>query len=165
MQTFQRQAAQIREWDEQIRENMGTANQIVQDAAAVVQMQSGLDSNLARIEAQQQELEALLKTVEESIERAEKEFPPIGPYNQDRETGYSLAVGVCEQLDSMSRELLDIVAKVNGSEGERDKDGFGAQVIATLNSQTNALQWAEKTVQELKHRVDGIEKSLSQQPR
>jgi nuclear pore complex protein Nup62 len=143
---FTKQAAQVSEWDEQIRRNADKLFEVHSEAQKVQTAQRELEEDITMIESQQRELSQLLEEVEREVSAAVQEAPGSSLIDKDRERGYEMAVQVTSRLEELSGSLRDVVRRVNEVHSRASAGAEPSpieQITQILNSHMSTLQWAD----------------------
>ena len=117
-----------------------------------------MDQSLHYIEMQQDEMSSLLDNYESQVRDLESQAV-LQPVDQERESTYTLAEKLNEDLEGVGKQLESMIGDMNGISASMNKakeDDPLAQVIKILNSQLSSLQWIENTANSLQEKMDDL---------
>lgn len=124
--------------------------------------QKELDQNLEIIYGQQNELDALLSSLESEVENLANESEPT-PTDLEREKGYQLAEDINAELDQMETTLKDMINKLNASHTTSDSDNPVNQVVKILNAHLTSLQWLDQNSNYLQSKLQELNRAFNAQ--
>jgi len=162
---FRSQAVEIGQWERKLLENGNKIFKLYDEVDRVQSEQKTLDSNLEKINTQQQELDRTLTALDEKVTKllATKLAQP--PASKDaREKAHKQAEDLNAQLDNMSIKLNALVDKINRAQsrnGGTDSSPVN-QIVEILNTHLHALQWVDQHTSVLHDKLKEAEKQFAQ---
>jgi nuclear pore complex protein Nup62 len=109
----------------------------------VEENQSDLDAQLDLIEERQKQLNDTLSTMEEEVSQLYTSTKLQQP-DDERSSVYSQAENINKQLEEMSLQVKEMVAKLNASYNDSVDDNTDTNnIIQILNNHLNTLQWID----------------------
>ncbi|KAL1467311.1 hypothetical protein MTO96_042272 [Rhipicephalus appendiculatus] len=124
--------------------------------------QQQLDHGMDYVTAQQQELERLLAP----LEAAMKQAPALSAQQHadlEREDTYHMAEDINSQLNSMSRDVMDLAVQLNGAHASIPQEEPLQQISKVLSSQMDALKWVERNSDALQEKLAELKRACRQQ--
>ncbi|XP_075743675.1 nuclear pore glycoprotein p62-like [Rhipicephalus microplus] len=156
------QATQVNAWDRSLlssAERVGQLSSLVEHAQLD---QQRLEHELDYVAAQQGELERLLAP----LEAAMKQAPALSVQQHadlEREHTYHMAENINSQLNSVSRDIKDIVEQLNAANAFTAQDKPLQQISKVLNSHMDALMWVQHNSGVLQQKLQELERACQQQ--
>lgn len=155
--TFLDQAAQVNAWDRLLMENGEKITELNASVENVKAEQKRLDQELDFIMAQQQELEEMLKPLEETVNTSSLGGRQLQQADKERDFTYKLAKDIDGQLKQMVQDLKSIIDHLNSANTQQqDTDDPITQIAKILNAHMNSLQWIDQNSGILQRKVDEI---------
>lgn len=155
--TFLDQAAQVNSWDRLLMENGEKITELNAGVESVKAEQKRLDQELDFIMAQQQELEEMLKPLEDAVSSSSRGSRQLQQADKERDFTYKLAKDVDGQLKQMVQDLKAIIEHLNtANTQQQDSDDPIAQIAKILNAHMNSLQWIDQNSGILQRKVEEI---------
>jgi len=155
--TFLDQAAQVNSWDRLLMENGEKITELNAGVENVKAEQKRLDQELDFIMAQQQELEEMLKPLEDAVKTSSTGSRQLQQADKERDFTYKLAKDIDGQLKQMVQDLKSIIDHLNTANSQKqDSDDPIAQIAKILNAHMNSLQWIDQNSGILQRKVDEI---------
>jgi len=154
--SFLKQATEVNAWDKQLIENGQKITDLNADVEKVKLDQNRLNNELEFIITQQNELEEMLKPLEDSVAK----YPPIN-YQQhtdtERENTYQMAESIDAQLKRMTDDLKEVIDHLNTGTGAGDKNKEPMlQISKILNAHMESLQWVDQNAALLHKKTEEI---------
>jgi len=161
---FHKQAQQVNEWDRKITENNDKIAELTNSLRAVNASHVELQHGIELVESKQNDLDALLTSLESEIDTLEQQAGAIAPADQEREATYLKAEQINSQLDQMALSMKELVDRLNRShDTSQDSGNPVSQIVAVMNAQLNSLQWMDRQSVQLNQKINDIERLFRQQ--
>jgi nuclear pore complex protein Nup62 len=119
--------------------------------------QDELDQELDRVNAQQVELEAILKPLEDAASKNRSSSQQH--VDNERERTYNLAGSVDAQIKLLAQDLREVIERINSQQGNGGNNQLES-ITSILSSHTDALQWVEEQSSTLQRRLDQVTKAV-----
>lgn len=154
---FLSQAVQVNNWDKQLIENGEKVTLLNNEVERVKAEQRRLDRELDFILSQQEELEELLKPIENQM-KSHHMIQHVQHSDVERERTYNLAENIDVQLKRMMEDLREIIERINNSNvtPNQGTDETMLQIGKILNSHMDSLQWIDQNSNQLQKRVGDV---------
>jgi len=160
---FMQQAHKIAEWDLELVKNNEKLSKLKDNLDATSFAQDNLDRKLELIKEKQNDVNSVLKELEDGLEKlqTEQNVIDISKADRDRKKGYKLAEDINSQIDVIQGTLEELVSTLNekravsSSQEERPE----AKIMGILNDHLITLQWIDQATLDLDLKVKEIEKS------
>jgi hypothetical protein len=157
LKNFKKQSDQVALWDNQLRANNTTLNEISDVFEHIFANSLELERMCDNVEEYQNDLDVSLQQLEEAVKR-EKEIPHA-PFNQEDYNRYYVyqesellaaeLVGMEEKLE----KLVEAFNKARGGESKSDGNAVG-KVVSVLNQHFDQLATLQRKTQELDSNVE-----------
>jgi len=158
---FMQQAHKIAEWDVELNKNNTKLTKLKDFLDSTSFAQDELDRKLELIKEKQNDVNSVLKELEDGLGKIKTEGNDNDKADRDRKKGYKLAEDITSQIDVMQTTLEDLVSTLN----ERRALGAGqdekpeGKIMSILNDHLITLQWIDQTTNDLDSKVKEIEKT------
>lgn len=184
---FRTSAAAVSRWDAAVAASEAAVTSLHRDALVVSEAQAALRAELDAVEAQQEELGALVGAMEAEAARvyggvgsgAGGDGGGGGGAAGERRRLYDTASGVQRELDGLAEDVAELVKEMNGVEGGGSggggttaaaaaaaaTDGSGdvlPQVVAVLNAHLNSLEYLEDNAAALQRKVRRVRSAVEE---
>jgi nuclear pore complex protein Nup62 len=159
---FMQQAHKIAEWDLELVKNNDKLTKLKENLDATSFAQDNLDRKLELIKEKQNDVNSVLKELEDGLEKlqTEQNVMDISKADKDRKRGYKLAEDINSQIDVIQGSLEELVITLNekrGGSGQEERPE--AKIMTILNDHLITLQWIDQATVDLDQKVKEIEKS------
>jgi nuclear pore complex protein Nup62 len=160
---FMQQAHKVAEWDTELLKNKDKLTRLKDHLDSTSFAQDNLDRKLELIKEKQNDVNSVLKELEDGLEKmqTEQNVNDISKADKDRKKGYKLAEDINSQIDVIQGTLEELVTTLNEkravSSGQEEKPE--AKIMAILNDHLITLQWIDQATLDLDLKVKEIEKS------
>lgn len=160
---FMQQAHKIAEWDLELMKNNEKLSKLKDFLDNTSFAQDNLDRKLELIKEKQNDVDSVLKELEEGLEKmqTEQNVSDFSKADKDRKKGYKLGEDINSQIDVIQGTLEDLVSTLNerraGSSGQEERPE--AKIMAILNDHLITLQWIDQATLDLDLKVKEIEKT------
>uniref|UniRef100_A0A131Z7K7 Nuclear pore complex protein Nup62 n=1 Tax=Rhipicephalus appendiculatus TaxID=34631 RepID=A0A131Z7K7_RHIAP len=81
----------------------------------------------------------------------------------EREDTYHMAEDINSQLNSMSRDVMDLAVQLNGAHASIPQEEPLQQISKVLSSQMDALKWVERNSDALQEKLAELKRACRQQ--
>lgn len=167
---FSRQAAEVAAWDKVLLKGGDEISSLLSALSAAEEKQSSIDRTLDYLEASQNDLSYLVGEYETQIDSLLPAITnptgnqPLSLTSADveRERSYHLAETLNSHLDDISKNLGAMITELNSSnapvqeEGQAERDGSIAQIVAILNAHLGSLKWIDSSSNALRGKLEGL---------
>ena len=162
LKSFKRQSEQVAVWDNQLRANNATLNEISDVFENIFANSIELERMCDNIEEYQNDLDVSLQQLEDAVRR-EKEIPHA-PFNQEdynRYYVYQESELLVAELVGMEQKLVKLVESFNkargGGEAKTDGNAVG-KIVSVLNQHFDQLAGLQRKTQELESNIDRLKR-------
>jgi nuclear pore complex protein Nup62 len=154
---FIKQATQVNAWSSLLLSNGEKISDLCNQLESVKVEQDELDQELDRVNAQQVELEAILKPLEDAASKNRSSSQQH--VDNERERTYNLAGSVDAQIKLLAQDLREVIERINSQQGNGGNNQLES-ITSILSSHTDALQWVEEQSSTLQRRLDQVTKAV-----
>jgi nuclear pore complex protein Nup62 len=145
---FKKYSNEIAQKDLQIIENSLKISKLVVELEKLAELETEINSNLDYIEAQQQELDALINQYSLDIPTASTTF------DKDREHAYLVSEHLNTCLDDMQQSIQQLMSELNKSTKQSfDNSNTLNSIVDILNSHLTSLEFIEQSSYELDQKL------------
>ncbi|KZS97897.1 hypothetical protein SISNIDRAFT_481776 [Sistotremastrum niveocremeum HHB9708] len=169
---FNRVAGEVAAWDRTLIDNGTYLSKLYNEVQVAENSQSLIEQSLNSIDAQQQELEAVLSVYEKQAKEildgsgGGLRALDTGPADAERDRNFTLAADLSTKLDDLTKSLLQMIESVNelsvsqgsGTEGKNDPL---SQIADVLNEHLASLNWIDTSIQEMETEVQDVTQRTS----
>jgi len=168
--------AQIRHWDQKLFENQNQIRTLQRDVSHLVNSQRAFNTNLEKIRAQQQNLGAIIESLERDLKATSslgmdsrehglsRSFGVQNDKNVTRESVYGLAETIDQNLNSLNERLLAKIGELNRSQQAfKDNKHPLTPVVDILNNHLASLNWIDDRTNVITQRLDEMQRHLPKQ--
>jgi nuclear pore complex protein Nup62 len=169
---FLTQSKEVSKWDQVVRDNTKTINQLITASKECSTYQSNIDSNIEYVLAQQEELNKILDEYETKIDdkiqahnlKQQQEGTSLTSADTYRESTMNTANSLAQDLQNVEKQLEDILKETktySDQESSQLPDSVN-QILGILNAHLLALEQLNSSSSELDSKIYDLVKNNSQ---
>lgn len=165
---FLNQATQVNAWNKLLVENADKITALNAEFENIELSQKRLNTELEFIKKQEDDLEELLKPLEENVKQQLSSFTSsVHTHHADveRERTYNLAENIDSQLKNMALDLREVVEHINSTSAPADTSNPINQIGMILSAHMDSLQWLDTNSSSLHHKVQEMTKQVDHMKR
>jgi len=164
---FIEQATQVNGWNKLLMDNSHKITSLHDSFEAMKVDQLKLNEDLDYIRTQQNELEEMMKPLEEALKRqvTQHNLHSIHTHHADleREKTYGLVANIDGQLKHMVTDLREIIEHVNTTSPNNEQANNPVnQITRILSSHMDSLQWLDTNSKSLETKLDELTKQVNE---
>lgn len=158
------QATHVNGWNKLLIDNSHKIMELHGEFEKMQCDQERLNQDLDFIKTQQQELEDLIRPLEETLrQQSASHVPSIHTNHADleREKTYGLVANIDGQLKHMCGDMREIIDHVNATTLPTDNTNPINQISKILSAHMDSLQWLDSNSNSLERKLDDLSKQVN----